>query len=69
MNYLKYTQYVYLVASVFFIYQAIEIWNEDNDQKWLFIGIAVFSFLLFLFRRRFAARFEEHKNNNKPPQA
>lgn len=59
MNYLRYTQYVYLVAAVFFLYKSIAIWNEDNDQHWLFLGIAVFSFLLFLFRRRFAQKYDD----------
>ena len=64
MNYLKYTQYVYLVAAVFFVFKATEIWEEDNDQYLLFIGIAVLSIFMFFFRRKFAKKFEDR--NNKP---
>jgi LPXTG-motif cell wall-anchored protein len=61
MNYLKYTQYVYLVAAVFFIYKAVEIWNEDNDQHLLFLGIALLSVFMFFFRRKFAKKIENNK--------
>ncbi len=64
MNYLKYTQYVYLVAAVFFIFKAVEIWNEDNDQHFLFLGIAVLSIGMFFFRRKFAKKFEDRSNNS-----
>lgn len=64
MNYLKYTQYVYLVAAVFFTFKAVEIWNEDNDQHFLFLGIAVLAVFMFFFRRRFANKFEDR--NKKP---
>lgn len=64
MNYLKYTQYVYIVAAIFFIYKAIEIWRNDDDQHWLFLGIAVLSIFMFFFRRKFAQKFE----NRDPKQ-
>lgn len=64
MSYLKYTQYVYLVAAVFFAYKALEIWNEENDQHFLFLGIAVLSVFMFLFRRRFSKKFEERNNKS-----
>lgn len=64
MNYLKYTQYVYLVAAVFFAYKAIEIWNQDNDQHFLFLGIAILSVFMFLFRRKFANKFEGRNNKS-----
>jgi LPXTG-motif cell wall-anchored protein len=60
MNYLKYTQYVYLVAALFFVYKAIDIWNDGTDQHFLFLGIALLSVLMFFFRRKFANNFENH---------
>lgn len=64
MNYLKYTQYVYLVAAVFFIYKSISVWNEDSDEHFLFLGIALLSVFMFFFRRKFAKKFEA-RNNSK----
>jgi LPXTG-motif cell wall-anchored protein len=59
MKYLKYTQYVYLVAAVFFTINAVEIWNQDNDQHFLFLGIAILAVFMFFFRRKFAKKFED----------
>ena len=62
MNYLKYTQYVYLVVAIFFTYKSISIWNEATDEHFLFLGIALVSVFMFLFRRKFAKKFEQHNN-------
>ncbi|TDD99239.1 hypothetical protein [Flavobacterium cellulosilyticum] len=59
MNYLKYTQYIYLVAAIFFAIRAIEMWDQDNDQHFLFLGIAVLSVFMFFFRRKFAKKFDD----------
>ena len=64
MNYLKYTQYVYLVAAFFFACKSLEIWNDEAKQHFLFLGIAVLSIFMFFFRRKFAKKFEDR--NNKP---
>ena len=64
MNYLKYTQYVYLVAAVFFTYKTISVWNEDTDEHFLFLAIAILSVFMFFFRRKFAKKFEA-RNNSK----
>jgi LPXTG-motif cell wall-anchored protein len=64
MNYLKYTQYVYLVSALFFTFKAIEIWNDENDQHFLFLGIAILSVFMFFFRRKFAKKFEDRNNKS-----
>jgi LPXTG-motif cell wall-anchored protein len=53
-----------LVAAIFFTIKAVEIWDQDNDQHFLFLGIAILSVFMFFFRRRFAKKFEDQ--NNKP---
>jgi uncharacterized membrane protein len=62
MNYLKYTQYVYLVVAIFFTYKSISIWNEATDEHFLFLGIALVSVFMFFFRRKFAKKFEQYNN-------
>ena len=62
MNYLKYTQYVYLVFGIYFIYDGIMKWG-DQDKPWLSFIIAALAIFMFFFRRRFAKKFED--NNNK----
>jgi LPXTG-motif cell wall-anchored protein len=64
MNYLKYTQYVYLVAAFFFAYKSISVWNEATDEHFLFLGIALLSVFMFFFRRKFAKKFEA-RNESK----
>jgi LPXTG-motif cell wall-anchored protein len=64
MNYLKYTQYVYLIAAFFFAYKAIEIWNDEANQHFIFIGIAVLSVFMFFFRRKFAKKFEDRNKQS-----
>jgi positive regulator of sigma E activity len=64
MNYLKYTQYVYLVAAVFFAYKSISVWNDATDEHFLFLVIAIVSVFMFFFRRKFAKKFEA-RNDSK----
>jgi LPXTG-motif cell wall-anchored protein len=64
MNYLKYTQYVYLVVALFFTYKAVTIWKEANDKHFLFLGMALLSVFMFFFRRKFAKKFEDRNTNS-----
>ncbi|MDR7208303.1 hypothetical protein [Flavobacterium piscis] len=61
MGYLKYTQYVYLVFAVYFIYDGIIKLNADNDAFWLSFAIAVMAIFMFFFRRKFARKFDDNK--------
>lgn len=63
MNYLKYTQYIYLVFGLFFIYEGFTKINTE-ETPWLSFGIAALSLFMFFFRRKFAKKFENDKNKN-----
>ncbi|MBL0014409.1 MAG: hypothetical protein IPP30_12130 [Flavobacterium sp.] len=63
MNYLKYTQYVYLVFSGFFVYDAFSKFSA-GDSPWLSAIIAAVSLFMFFFRRSFAKKFENRNNNS-----
>ncbi|NMH27170.1 hypothetical protein [Flavobacterium silvaticum] len=65
MNYLKYTQYVYLIACLFFIYEGITKFQERSEDYWLWLTIAALCFFMFLFRRRFGKKFEKHGDKKK----
>ncbi len=56
MNYLKYTQYVYLVFGIYFIYDGIMKWS-DPEKPWLSFIIAALAIFMFFFRRNFAKKF------------
>lgn len=64
MNYLKYTQYVYLVATFFFIYDGYTKMQSEAAAPWLSFVIAGVSLFMFFFRRKFAKKFED-RNNQK----
>ena len=60
MNYLKYTQYVYLLIAVAFIYDGITKLNDSNETPWLSFLIAGVSVFMFFFRRKFSKKFDDH---------
>jgi hypothetical protein len=63
MNYLKFTQYAYLLAGILFIIDAFVKWQsqENFTISAIFAAVCVF---LFFFRRKFAKKFDDH--NKKP---
>ncbi|PXY41607.1 hypothetical protein DMB65_06545 [Flavobacterium cheongpyeongense] len=60
MGYLKYTQYVYLLIAVAFIYDGITKLNEMGETPWLSFLIAGVSIFMFFFRRKFSKKFDDH---------
>lgn len=63
MSYLKYTPYLYLILGIYLIIDSVINWNnpaENAELTFIFAAIAIF---LFGFRRRYAKRFEERRNN------
>jgi hypothetical protein len=63
MGYLKYTQYVYLLFGIYFIYEGVAKYNEGDESYWLNFGIAVMAIFMFFFRRRFLKKYENNKRN------
>ncbi len=59
MNYLKYTPYAYLLAAGFFAYDAFAKYNDGNNSYWISLLFAAIAVFVFLFRKRYAKRFEE----------
>ncbi|HAH54306.1 MAG TPA: hypothetical protein DCM02_03215 [Flavobacterium sp.] len=64
MKYLKYTPYIYLIAAIIFAIRAAEIWDQERDQAYLFLGITALSIFMFFFRRRFAKKLEDRNNKS-----
>jgi len=64
MKYLKFTQYIYLIAAIIFGIRAAEVWDNQKDQAYLYLGITALSIFMFFFRRKFAKKFEDR--NSKP---
>lgn len=64
MNYLKYTQYVYLVFAIFFLYEGISKWNDSENKPWLHFMIAAMAIFMFFFRRKFANKFNDRNKKS-----
>ena len=65
MNYLKYTQYIYLAFGIFFIYDGIDKMNlPGSDLPYISFILAASCVFMFFFRRRFAKKIED--NQKKP---
>ena len=49
MKLLKILQYVYLFFFVFFLYDAIANWNNDERTPFLSLGLAAIALFMFFF--------------------
>ena len=66
MNYLKFTQFAYLIAGIIFAYDAFTKWQEGETNNAIISGIFAFvGVFMFFFRRNYAKKFEE-RNKKKP---
>ena len=63
MNYLKFTQYAYLLAGILLSIDAFIKWQSHQDYV-ISASFAAICFFLFFFRRKFAREFDQH--NKKP---
>lgn len=59
MGYMKYTQYVYLVFALYFVYSGFTKINDGTDTAVLHFAIAGLAIFMFFFRRRFLKKFED----------
>ena len=62
MNYLKYTQYIYLAFALFFIYDGVSKMN-GGESPWFSFVLAVVGIFMFFFRRSFAKKFEDRSRD------
>jgi len=63
MNYLKFTPFLYLAVSGFFIYDGIVQLSNPEGTYWLSFGIAAVCIFMFFFRRHFAKKMMDRNQN------
>lgn len=63
MSYLKYTPYLYLILGIYLIIDSVINWNNPAENAELTLIFAAIAIFLFGFRRHYAKRFEERRNN------
>lgn len=65
MNYLKFTQYIYLVFAAYFIYDGVTKLNEPTTgNAWLSFIIAALAIFMYFFRRKFSKKFDDRNKNS-----
>ncbi|WP_299885391.1 hypothetical protein [uncultured Lacinutrix sp.] len=64
MKYLKFSQFIYLIAGIYFLYDAIMTWNSDRNHAYLSLFLFALATFMFFFRRRFHKKYDE-RNNSK----
>lgn len=64
MNFLKYTEYLYLIVALISIYKIFTLWELDREGTYIFIFFAIVSAGMFLFRRNYRKKFEQRKKDN-----
>ena len=63
MNYMKYTQYAYLIAGVILLIDGLMKLNAADKNAYLIMAMGVVAIGLFFFRRKFAKKFEDRDKN------
>jgi hypothetical protein len=64
MGYLKYTPFIYLIFSLYFIYDAIVKWDVEDATPLLSLLIAGLAIFMFFFRRSFAKKMQDRNNKS-----
>lgn len=65
MNYLKFTQYAYLLAAVLFGIDGFREYSAGNQEgAYLRFAFTLVGVFMFFFRRNFAKKFQDR--NKKP---
>lgn len=65
IKFLRYTEYLYLAVAAISIYKIATLWSVEPKETYIFIFFAVVSIAMFIFRRRYRKRFEQHKKDNQ----
>ena len=59
----RFFEYAYLIFAAFFAYEAVNKWNTERNQAYLFIFIAAVAIFMFFFKRNFRKKIEERNKN------
>lgn len=64
MKYLQFTQYIYLIFALFFVYDGFSKMNIPEEPYLLSFGIAAVCIFMFFFRRNFYNKSKNRSNNS-----
>ena len=61
MKFSKFFEVAYLGVAVFFLYEAVRLWDTESSQSFLFIFLSIVAVGMFFFRRHFRKKYENRK--------
>lgn len=65
---LRVVEIVWAVMAVFCLVEFVKLFNTEDEQKWLYVGMMLVSIFMFFFRRRTRHRYaqvKEERENSK----
>ncbi len=57
----KVIQYAYLFIAVFFIYESVRMWNEDNGKAIMLLVFALMAVGMYFFKKYFRNKMNKNQ--------
>ena len=61
----KISEILYYVIAVISVYKLLELWVEDQKRALYFLGFAILSIFMALFRRHYRKKFNRRDNSSQ----
>ena len=61
----KISEILYHVIAVISVYKLLELWAEDQKRALYFLGFAILSIFMALFRRHYRKKFNRRDNSSQ----
>lgn len=61
MKFSKFFEIAYLAVAVFFLYEAVRIWDTERSRAYVFIFLSIIAIFMFFFRRHFRKKYGNRK--------
>jgi positive regulator of sigma E activity len=68
MKYLKYTPFVYLIAGLILMYDGYKKMQASEESYWLSFILAAIAVGMFFFRRHYAQKFQQRRDQERNSQ-
>ena len=59
------SEILYWAIAIVAAYETFQEWNVNPNRAYLFLGFAVLSIAMALFRRHYRKKFNKHSNSSK----
>lgn len=59
----RFFEYAYLIIAAFFAYEAINKWNTEPNQAYLFLFFVVLAISMFFFKRNFRKKMDNRSKD------